>query len=168
MSVNGLNTSISALRTNQFRLDVTANNVANVNTDGFKASTVTTADRAYINGIGTGTQVTGTYAPPRPGAMAVDTAGAAANPTAQAQPVTPTQGTAATQATQTRAAPPPPLPPGPPPANAGAQSNMVELSNTDLVTEMTNMMSSRNAYSANTVMGRTQQEVTQTLMDLRA
>ncbi len=149
MSVNGLNTSISALRTNQFRLDVTANNVANVNTDGFKASTVTTSDKAYINDIGTGTQVTGTYAPNRQGPMAVDATGA-------------------TAAGRNQGTPPAPPPGGPSPTNAGAQSAMTEQSNTDLVTEMTNMMNSRNAYGVNTTMGRTQQEVTQTLMDLKA
>ena len=74
MSVNGLGTPVSALQANQFRLDVTANNVANVNTDGFQASSVATADRAYINDIGQGTRVTATYQPQRPGPVAVDTA----------------------------------------------------------------------------------------------
>lgn len=72
MSVNGLNASVSALWANQFRLDVTADNVANVNTNEFQASSVATSDRAYINDIGQGTQVTATYKPQRPGPMAVD------------------------------------------------------------------------------------------------
>lgn len=74
MSVNALNTAVTGLQVNNFRQDVTANNIANVNTDGFRASTVQTADNAYINSIGTGTQVMGTYAPDRPGPQAVDTA----------------------------------------------------------------------------------------------
>ncbi len=74
MAINGLGTPVSALQTNQFRQDVTANNVANINTDGFKASTVQTSDAAYINDIGQGTRVSGTYAPPRPGPMAMDAA----------------------------------------------------------------------------------------------
>ncbi len=74
MAISGLGTPVSALQTNQFRQDVTANNVANINTDGFRASTVQTADAAYINDVGRGTQVTGTYAPERPGPMAMDTA----------------------------------------------------------------------------------------------
>lgn len=67
MSVNSLDTSVSALRANSFRVDVSANNVANVNTDGFQAATVQTADKAYVNSIGSGVQVAGTYAPNRPG-----------------------------------------------------------------------------------------------------
>ncbi|MDR1745280.1 MAG: flagellar basal body protein [Planctomycetota bacterium] len=76
MAINGLGTSLSALQANQFRQDVTANNIANVNTDGFRASTVQTSDAAYINDIGQGTQVSGTYAPPRPGPIAMDAASA--------------------------------------------------------------------------------------------
>ena len=153
MSVNGLNASMTGLQVNQFRLDVGANNVANVNTGGFRSSTVTTSDLAYINSIGTGTQVTGTYAPDRPGPMGFAPTGADANRQALA---TPNQGL--------------PTPPvgGPVANNAGTQSNLVELSNTDMVVEITNMMNSQNAYNANITMGRTQQEVTQTLMDLRA
>lgn len=70
MSVNGLGTPLSAIQANQTRMDVSANNVANVNTDGFKASTVQTTDAAYINDIGQGTRVSGTYAPPTQGPMA--------------------------------------------------------------------------------------------------
>lgn len=76
MAINGLGAPLSALQANQFRQDVSANNVANVNTDGFKASTVQTSDAAYINDIGQGTRVSGAYAPPRPGPMAIDTASA--------------------------------------------------------------------------------------------
>lgn len=142
MSVNGLSTPLSALQVNQFRMDVAANNVANVNTDGFQASTVTTSDRAYINDIGQGTQVTGTYAPPRPGPMAIDTA---------APNVTPA-----------------PLPNQavPPAGGAASVDGMVELSNTDLVTEMTNMISAQRAYDANIGMSRTVDEANQTLLDL--
>lgn len=67
MAIDGFGAPLSALRTNQFRLDVGANNVANVNTDGFKASTVQTSDAAYINDIGQGTRVAGAYAPSTPG-----------------------------------------------------------------------------------------------------
>jgi flagellar basal-body rod protein FlgC len=76
MAINGLGTPLSALQANQFRQDVSANNVANVNTEGFKASAVQTSDAAYINDIGQGTQVSGTYAPPRPGPMAMAATGA--------------------------------------------------------------------------------------------
>ena len=72
MSVNGLNTSLSGLDANQFRIGVSANNVANVNTDGFKASEVQTTDAAYVNDIGQGTRVAATYAPNRPGPVALD------------------------------------------------------------------------------------------------
>lgn len=65
--INGLGAPLSGMQANQLRVDVSANNVANVNTDGFKASTVQTTDSAYINDIGQGTQVSATYAPSRPG-----------------------------------------------------------------------------------------------------
>lgn len=65
MSVNGLNTPLSGLSANQFRQNVTANNVANANTGGFQPSAVQTSDAAYINDIGQGTQVAGTYTPQR-------------------------------------------------------------------------------------------------------
>ena len=123
MSVNGLNTSLSGLYANQLRQDVSANNVANVNTDGFKASTVQTADAAYVNDIGQGTRVTGTYTPNRPG------------------PVT---------------------------ADESAPGGMRELSNTDMVQEMTSQMSARNAYGVNIAVARTVDETSQTLMDLKA
>lgn len=93
MSVNNLDTSYSALRANQFRVDVAANNVANINTDGFRASTVSTSDNAYINDIGTGTRVTGAYAPPRPGP-----------PTTEAAASGPGQGTAVAEQSNTDAA----------------------------------------------------------------
>lgn len=146
MSVNGLNTSLSALWANQFRQDMTANNIANVNTDGFQASTVTTADRAYINDIGTGTQVTGTQTagttygpPPRTAPMAMDGA-------------------------------PPPPPVSAPTSAADARSSdnsTTGQSNTDLIAEMTNMLSAQRAYGSNTVMARTEDTATQTLLDLK-
>lgn len=122
MSVNGLNTALSGLAANQFRQNVTANNIANVNTDGFRSSTVQTADAAYINDIGQGTQVTGTYAPNRPGPVAMNETGA-----------------------------------------GGAR----ELSNTDMVREMSNMMSAQNAYGVNIAMARTVDEASKTLIDLK-
>lgn len=146
MSVNGLNTAVSGIQTNQFRLDTTANNIANVNTDGFQARTVQTTDRAYINDIGTGTQVSATYQPYRPGppaqrtdAMGVPNEGgvAAGNGAAAARPVE-------------------------------TAADMVEQSNTDLVTEMTNMNAARTAYSANIAVARTVDEMNQTLMDINA
>jgi flagellar basal-body rod protein FlgC len=118
---------MSAIQANQFRLDVSANNVANVNTNEFRASEVAATDSAYVNSIGTGVRVAATYSPPRPAPMAIDTANAGAGPIAQ---------------------------------------GMIEQSNTDLVTEMTNQMNSRNAYSANVAAGRTQMDVSQTLLDL--
>ena len=75
MSVNGLGAPYSALVANEFRLATSANNVANINTDGFKATEVGTSDLGYINSIGQGTQVTATYANPRPGPVAMDTSG---------------------------------------------------------------------------------------------
>lgn len=122
MSVNGLHIPLSGLTANQFRQDVTANNIANVNTDEFKASTVQTTDAAYVNDIGQGTRVAGTYAPARPGPVAID---------------------------------------------ASATSGMVEQSNTDLVTEMTNQLSAQHAYGTNIVMSRGIDDATQTLMDLK-
>ncbi len=65
MSVNALNASMSGLKANQLRQNVTANNVANVNTEGFRPATVQTSDVAEINGAGQGTQASATYAPPR-------------------------------------------------------------------------------------------------------
>lgn len=65
MSVNSLNAPLSGLSANQFRQNVTANNVANANTEGFQPSTVQTSDAAYINDVGQGTQVAATYTPQR-------------------------------------------------------------------------------------------------------
>ncbi len=134
MAINGLGTPLSALQANQFRQDVTANNVANVNTDGFNAASVQTSDAAYINDIGQGTRVTGAYAPPRQGQMAVDAAGALA-------------------------------------AGAGGPGvvpGMVELSNTDMITEATNQMGAQNAYGANIAVARTMDDATRTLLDMTA
>ena len=136
MSVNGLNAAVTGMRANQFRLDTTANNVANVNTNGFQSRNVQTADRAYINSIGQGTRVASTYQDTRPGApvpgyeIGVGAAGAGANGGVQAEPVT--------------------------------------QSNTDMVREMTGMNTARAAYSANVVMGRTADEMTQTILDIKA
>ncbi|MDR2390821.1 MAG: flagellar basal body protein [Planctomycetota bacterium] len=124
MSVNSLQTSMSAIRANQFRLDVSANNVANVNTSEFRASEVAATDAAYVNSIGAGVRIAATYASPRQGPATIDAAAGATS-----------QGT-------------------------------LEQSNTDLVTEMTNQMNSRNAYTANIAAGRTQMDVSQTLLDL--
>ena len=122
MSVNGLgaNAPYSALRANSLRLDVSANNVANINTDEFKSSGVATSDLGYINSIGQGTQVTGTYSNTRPGPVAVS-----------------------------------------------AEGGMTEQSNTDAAVEITNQMAARSAYSANTQMARTVDDMTQTLIDLK-
>lgn len=122
MSVNGLNTPLSGLVANQFRQDVTANNIANVNTDGFRSSTVQTSDAAYINDIGQGTRVTGTYTPNRPGPVASDETGT---------------------------------------------GGMRELSNSDMVREMTSMMSAQNAYGVNIAVARSVDEASQTLIDLK-
>lgn len=127
MSVNGLNSALSGLYANQYRQNVAANNVANANTDGFKASEVQTQDAGYVNDIGQGTRVAGTYAPDRPGPVAVDTAGA-----------------------------------------ASGGSGVRELSNTDMVNEMTGMMGARNAYNASAQMVRTVDETAQTVLNLQA
>lgn len=55
MSVDGLGTPLSGLQANAYRMGVSANNVANINTDEFQASQVRTTDAAYINDIGQGT-----------------------------------------------------------------------------------------------------------------
>lgn len=141
MSVNGLNTSRSGMQVNQFRMDVTANNVANINTSNFKASSVSTADRAYINGVGTGSQVTATsptYAPPRSG---------------QAAAMGSNTLSAANAASQTG-----------PGMNSGSSAAS---NNVNPVIEMTNMRSAQNAYNANVTMARTQNDVAKTLMDVR-
>lgn len=75
MSITGLGVPLSGIQANQLRVDVSANNVANANTDGFKASAVQTTDSAYVNDIGQGTRVSATYAPPRPGPLAAGPAG---------------------------------------------------------------------------------------------
>lgn len=77
MAITALNSAASGLMANQLRHDVSANNVANVNTDGFRASTVRTADAAYdAGGIGQGTRVSGVSTPDRPGPVAPSPAAA--------------------------------------------------------------------------------------------
>ena len=136
MSVNALNTAVTGLQTNQFRVDTTANNIANVNTDGFQSRTVQSSDRAYINSIGSGTQVASTYTNARPGPIA---------PATQAGTGVEVMG-----------------------GGSGGRSGMVEMSNTDMAREMTNMNASRAAYSINAVMGRTADEMTRTILDIQA
>ena len=75
MAIGGIHIPASGMRANAFRVDVSANNVANVNTDGFRASTVQTTDRAYSNDIGQGTRVSATYTPQTPAPMAADDRG---------------------------------------------------------------------------------------------
>ncbi len=155
MSVNALNTALSGMQTNQFRVDTAANNIANVNTDGFRATTVQTSDRAYINDIGTGTQVSGTYAPPTPGPMRVD-------PQAQAQQYQaydpanpgPSGPGGAAQATQAM--------------GTAQQQGMTEMSNTAMVREKPNMQPASTAYTANAAVARTVNEMNQPLIDLNA
>lgn len=145
MSVNGLNTSMSALQANQFRIDTAANNIANVNTDGFQARTVQTADQAYINDIGQGTRVAATYTDARPGAPVYQ-------PNAVYEPGT---GAADTGGGAGVA------------GNAGAAEAATQ-SNTDLVREMTGMTEARTAYGANIAMARTVDSMNQTLLDIKA
>ena len=64
----GMGAAASALRANAFRVAVSANNVANINTDGFQASGVSTVDAGYVGGIGRGTRVEATFRDTRPGA----------------------------------------------------------------------------------------------------
>lgn len=75
MSVNGLNSAYSGMRVNELRQAVTANNVANVNTDEFKSSGVGTADLGYINDIGRGVQATGIYTNATSGPLAANPQG---------------------------------------------------------------------------------------------
>ena len=138
MSVNALNTAVSGLRTNQFRLDTSANNIANVNTDGFQSRTVQSSDRAYINSIGSGTQVASTYTNARPG------------------PIAPVTEAAAGTGVQVMG------------GGNGGNSGAAQMSNTDLAREMTNLNASRAAYGVNTVMGRTADEMTRTILDIQA
>ncbi len=65
MSVNGVNTALSGLSANQFRQNVAANNVANVNTEGFRPASAQTTDAAYVNDIGQGTRPSAAYSPQR-------------------------------------------------------------------------------------------------------
>ena len=78
MAISGIHIPVSGMQTNALRLDVSANNVANINTDDFRASTVRTTDAAYINDIGQGTKVSGVYTPPTPAPMAADGRGGTA------------------------------------------------------------------------------------------
>jgi flagellar basal-body rod protein FlgC len=70
MAIGGasMNAAVSGMQANAFRVAVSANNVANVNTKDFKASQATQSDLAYVNNIGQGTQIAATYKDPRPGA----------------------------------------------------------------------------------------------------
>ena len=70
MAIGGIHIPASGMQANRLRVDVSANNVANINTDGFRASTVQTTDAAYSNNIGQGTKVSGVYTPPTPSPMA--------------------------------------------------------------------------------------------------
>ena len=89
MSVNALGTAASGMRSEQFRVDTAANNIANVNTDGFRSRTARSADLGYINDIGRGARIASTNyaAGPRPsaGAAVADggTGAAAAEPGAR-------------------------------------------------------------------------------------
>ena len=74
MAIGGIHIPASGMQANQFRVDVSANNVANINTDEFRASTVQTTD-TYTNDTGQGTRVAATYTPSRPGPLATDTQG---------------------------------------------------------------------------------------------
>ncbi len=70
MSINALNAPLSGLNAAQYRQNVTANNVANVNTPDFQPAQTRTADAAYVNDVGQGataSAVPAGYAPPRPG-----------------------------------------------------------------------------------------------------
>lgn len=75
MSVNELGKSLSGLQANAYRMGVSANNTANVNTNEFQASQVRTTDAAYINDIGQGTRVAATYTDTRPGPVTVNAQG---------------------------------------------------------------------------------------------
>lgn len=138
MAITALNTAASGMYANRFRTDVTANNVANVNTDNFRASTVQTTDAAYINDIGRGTRVAATYQPPMPGTYTP----AAANGAAPARPT----------GTQTAGAVQPP-------------QGTTQTSNVDLARERINQMSAQNAYSVNASAFRTADQMTQTLLN---
>jgi len=72
MAIGGINIPASGMQANAFRVDVSANNVANINTNEFRASTVQTVDNAYINDIGQGTRVASTYKPDTPAPLAAD------------------------------------------------------------------------------------------------
>ena len=72
MAIGGIHIPVSGMRANMLRVDVSADNVAHINTDGFRASATQAADAAYINGSGQGTRVSGVYAPSVPAPMAPD------------------------------------------------------------------------------------------------
>lgn len=77
MSINGLNAAYSGMRINAIRQAVTANNMANINTDEFKSSGVAGADLGYINDIGRGVQVAGIYTNATTGPLAANAEGGA-------------------------------------------------------------------------------------------
>ena len=76
----------SGLRANAIRVAVSANNVANINTESFRDSQVATTDRAYIGGVGQGTRVAATYQAPIMGGGGAAAAGAL--PGTEARPST--------------------------------------------------------------------------------
>ncbi len=138
MSVNALNSPLSGLMANQYRQDVTANNVANVNTPGFQPQATPAApareaagSAAYINDIGRGASArpAAAYGPQRPAPVQ-----ASAAPTAM------------TQTAETTAAP--------------------QMSNVDMITETANRMNAQNAYGANIPAAQAANAMTQTLMDM--
>lgn len=141
MSVNNINGMNSPL----FRQNVTANNVANVNTPGFQPATVQTSSSgssaAYINSVGQGggaAPSAGTYAPPRASAsvMAMPAASASAPATAST------------------------------PAPAAATTVAPRMSNVDMITETANRMGAQSAYNANMPAAQSMNGMMQTLMDM--
>ena len=61
-AVRALSSGVSGMLTNQLAMDVTANNLANINTPGFKGSRVSFANsltQTIFNGSAPGTQVGG-------------------------------------------------------------------------------------------------------------
>ena len=54
--ISGISAGLSALNAIQTRTNSTANNIANVNTDGFKATKVTLVEGAVQGGVGTNTE----------------------------------------------------------------------------------------------------------------
>ncbi len=127
--IDGVDSSLQALSTVSTSMAVTANNVANVNTDGFQQSSVT----LETGPDGEGVRVQDIRPDESPGPVYP-----------QYLPVENNQGVMEPQLTY------------------------VEGSNTDIATQMVNMITDSHAYSANLAAIRTEDQMAGTVLDIIA